>query len=155
MNNKFILVIKNVSKFSLNLINFVIAETLFSILKIRVKATAYLTSITKMSTILKINIKMPSMAHLLSFSSTTSNIRLRMPSFLSSVISSLATSAKITIKSLVVSHALLYSNSTLHAGNIKMPANLLLGTFYTLGYYDPDVLGSLDSSTLGSMDFTT
>ena len=155
MNNKFILVIKNSSKFVLQLVNYVTAETLFTVLKIKVKATAYLTSIMEMSTNLKIKIKMPSSLHVILFSSTTTNIRIKMSSFLSSVISSLATSAKITIKSLVVSHALLYSNSTLHAGNIKMPANLLLGTFYTLGYYDPDTLGSLDSSTLGSMDFTT
>lgn len=155
MNNKFILVIKNSSKFVLQLVNYVTAETLFTVLKIKVKATAYLTSIMKMSTNLKIEIKMPSSAHLLSFSNTTAEIKLRMPSFLSSIISSLATTAKITINSLVISHALLYSNSTLRAGNINMPANLLLGTFYTLGYFDPDTLGSLNSSTLGSMDFTT
>lgn len=54
-----------------------------------------------------------------------------------------------------VSKAIQKVISTITIKKITISAIPVLAQFFTLGYYDPQILGDLDTLTLGEMDYTT
>ncbi len=56
----------------------------------------------------------------------------------------------ITISSKAIQKAI----STILLKKITLTINPVIATFFTLGYFDPKILGDLDTLTLGKMDYT-
>lgn len=53
-----------------------------------------------------------------------------------------------------VSKAIQKASSSIIIKKVQILATPILATFYTLGNFDPDTLGTLDVLTLGDMDYT-
>lgn len=67
-----------------------------------------------------------------------------------SLVASIYGRMRMTISSKAIQKAV----TTILLKKITLTINPVIATFFTLGYFDPEILGDLDTLTLGEMDYT-
>lgn len=157
VNQKTFSLINRISEtFSMRLSNFAFATTLLFRIRDKIKIVILPKFSTKMLTTINLRKVKVSIGVVKLITSIIQTINLKKISIVFTMSDRMSFLIDIygRIRMTISSKAMQKLLSTIVIKKITLSINPVIATFFTLGYFDPEILGDLDTLTLGDMDYS-